>query len=153
MSSVRIGVISDTHGVLRSQAKEILRGCQRIVHAGDIDHPLILTELEAIAPTTAVRGNMDWGPWTSDLKVQERIQVDRWTMLIVHNINNLPDLQGTDIVIFGHSHKFLQENREGVLLLNPGSAGPRRFNIPISMAVLSLGETVTVERILLKSQP
>ena len=147
MSAVRIGVISDTHGVLRSQAREILRGGQQIVHAGDIDHPLILRELEAIAPTTAVRGNM------SVLKVHERIQVDRWAILLVHNINDLPDLEGTDIVIFGHSHKFLQENRGGVLFLNPGSAGPRRFNIPISMAVLSLGETITVEPMLLKSQP
>jgi putative phosphoesterase len=153
MSSVRIGVISDTHGLLRSQAKEILRSCDRIVHAGDIDNPAILAELDQIAPTTSVRGNMDSGPWANHLKTTERIQVGKWSILAVHNIAHLPSvLEDVDIVIFGHSHKFLQEQRNGILYLNPGSAGPRRFIIPISMAVLTLGEEAVVQRVLLNSK-
>ncbi|HHT89602.1 MAG: metallophosphoesterase family protein [Bacillota bacterium] len=153
MSRVRIGVISDTHGLLRSQAKTILQGCQHIIHAGDLDHPSILTELASIAPTTAVRGNMDVGPWAQDLKTTERLRLDQWSILVVHSISDLPDPLGdTDIVIFGHSHKFSQEKREGRLYLNPGSAGPRRFLLPVSMAVLSLGKEAKVERVLLQSK-
>lgn len=148
MSLTRVGVISDTHGLLRNQAKDILQQCQHIIHAGDIDNPSILEELRRIAPTTAVRGNMDWAPWAKRLKVTERLQVDKWSILVVHNTSDLPILSDdTDIVVFGHSHKFSQEDRNGILFLNPGSAGPRRFGIPISMAVLTLGDQATVERV------
>jgi len=153
MTSTRIGVISDTHGLLRSQAREILQSCQLIIHAGDIDSPSVLGELERIAPTTAVRGNMDWSSWANRLRVMERIQVGTWSILIVHNQGDLPKLEDTDIVIFGHSHKFLQEYRQGILFLNPGSAGPRRFDLPISMAILTLGDEIRVEQILLESKP
>ena len=154
MASTRIGVIADTHGLLRSQARHILQSCQLIIHAGDIDNPSILEELERIAPTTAVRGNMDWASWANRLKVTERIQVGTWSIVVVHNKSDLPSLgDDIDIVIFGHSHKFMQENRNGIIFLNPGSAGPRRFDLPISMAILTLGEEATVERIFLESKP
>ncbi|HBN96581.1 MAG TPA: hypothetical protein DDZ66_09800 [Firmicutes bacterium] len=153
MASTRIGVISDTHGLLRNQAREMLQGCQLIIHAGDIDSPSVLGELERIAPTTAVRGNMDWASWANHLRITERIQVDTWSIVVVHNIGDLPSLRdNTDIVIFGHSHKFLQEYRNGLLFLNPGSVGPRRFDIPISMAILTLGAQATVEQKLLESK-
>lgn len=152
--TTRIGVIADTHGLLRRQAKHILQGCQLIIHAGDIDSPSVLGELERIAPTIAVRGNMDWASWANRLKVTERIQVGIWSILALHNIGDLPSLgDEVDIVIFGHSHKFLHENRNGILFLNPGSAGPRRFELPISMAILTLGEEATIEQILLESKP
>lgn len=154
MSSIRVGVISDTHGLLRSQARQILQGCQHIIHAGDIDSPAVLGELERIAPTTVVRGNMDWASWANRLKITERVVLNGWSILVIHNIAELPTLKDdTNIVIFGHSHKFLQEDRDGVLFLNPGSAGPRRFDLPISMAVLTLGEEATVEQFLLESRP
>lgn len=130
MSRVRIGVISDTHGLLRSQAETILQGCQHIIHAGDLDHPSILTELASIAPTTAVRGNMDVGPWAQDLKTTERLRLDQWSILVVHSISDLPDPLGdTDIVIFGHSHKFSQEKREG-RLYQPGERRPEALSAP-----------------------
>ncbi len=153
MSSTRIGVISDTHGLLRSQAREILQGCDRIIHAGDLDNPSILSELEQLGPTTAVRGNMDRGPWADRLKITEWLQVAKWSILVVHNVEDLPKNEGdTDIVIFGHSHRFLQKKRNGILFLNPGSAGLKRFIIPISMAVLTLGEEAAIERIVLDSK-
>ncbi|HKM43180.1 MAG TPA: metallophosphoesterase family protein [Limnochordia bacterium] len=154
MTLYRIGVIADTHGLLRSQAKEVLHSCQQIIHAGDIDSPAVLEKLQRIAPTTAVRGNMDFASWANHLKIIERIQIGSWSILALHNRADLPVLKDdTDIVIFGHSHQFLQENRDGVLFLNPGSAGPRRFNLPISMAVLTLGEKASVEQIILASKP
>lgn len=149
----KIGVISDTHGLLCSQAKEVLQGCDLIIHAGDIDNPSLLGELKRIAPTTAVRGNMDGGSWANSLRIIERVQVGDWSMVVIHKVDDLPSLdEDTDIVIFGHSHKFLQETRDGILFLNPGSAGPRRFFLPMSMAILSLGETVTVEQVILASK-
>ncbi|NMB02498.1 MAG: metallophosphoesterase family protein [Firmicutes bacterium] len=152
MSSIRIGVISDTHGLLRSDARLFLQKCDRIIHAGDIDQHRILQELNQIAPTTAVRGNMDQGPWANSLRTAERIQVDHWSILVVHNIQDLPPLNGANIVIFGHSHKFFEETNDGVLYLNPGSAGPKRFSLPISMAILTLSEKASVEHILLKNK-
>ena len=154
MTVYRIGVISDTHGLLRSQAKEVLQSCDHIIHAGDIDNPAVLGELQRIAPTTAVRGNMDWSSWANHLKITERVQIGSWSILVLHNRADLPTLaDDTNIVIFGHSHRFSQEDHDGVLFLNPGSAGPRRFDLPISMAVLTLGETASVEQILLESKP
>lgn len=153
MSAVRIGVISDTHGLLRTEATAILRNYQTIIHAGDIDQPQVLQALEQIAPTTAVRGNMDVGSWANKLKITERLQIGNWSLVVVHNINDFnPTKDRADVVIFGHSHRFLNEERNGVLFLNPGSAGPRRFSLPITMAVLTLGEQVTVEKVTLKSK-
>lgn len=152
MPSIKIGVISDTHGLLRKEAKSVLQTCDLIIHAGDIDQPNLLKELKQIAPTTVVRGNMDFGSWANSLKITERVQVGKWSILVVHNIQDLPKLNDTNIVIFGHSHKFHEETKDGTLYLNPGSAGPRRFTLPISMAILTLEEKITVKQVLLKDK-
>lgn len=148
MDSWKVGLISDTHGILRGEAKEALMGCELILHAGDIDKPQILKELNAIAPTTAVKGNMDFGSWTKNLKDIERITLGKWSILIVHNIDHLVSLRDdTNIVIFGHSHRFTQKVKDNVLYINPGSAGPRRFTLPITMAILHLSDKPIVEKI------
>lgn len=148
MSSWKVGLISDTHGMLRSEAKKSLTGCDLILHAGDIDGPNILDELETIAPTTAVKGNMDFGPWTQALKEIERITLGKWSFLLVHNIDHLVNIDDdTNIVVFGHSHRFTQKLKDDVLYINPGSAGPRRFTLPITLAILHLDEKATVEKI------
>lgn len=151
--AARIGLISDTHGLLREQAKKILQGCQQIIHAGDVDSPEILEELRGIAPTTAVRGNMDFGGWAQQLKSIERLKIDSCLITVVHNINHL-DLAGeqADVVIFGHSHRFTHKKKGRLLLINPGSAGPRRFSLPITMAVLTISKDLVVEKIVLENK-
>jgi len=135
----RIGVISDTHGLLREQVKHHLRGCHLIVHAGDVDSPSVLTELRTIAPVVAVRGNMDRGGWASGLEEIEYVDMDAARLCIIHDrghldVRSLP--AGTNVVVCGHSHKPHIQYLDGVLYLNPGSAGPRRFGLPVSMALL-----------------
>lgn len=153
MLPLRIGLISDTHGLLRSQAKDLLKGCDHILHAGDLNSMDILNELNQIAPTTAVRGNNDLGTWAQKLKLIERITFDTWSIVMTHNIHDLPQLEPkTNLVIFGHSHRFSEETSNGILFINPGSAGPRRFTLPITMAILSLTEKATVDKIILKNE-
>lgn len=154
MSALKIGLISDTHGLLRSQAKAVLTGCDHILHAGDLGSPLILEQLELIAPTTAVKGNVDLWIWAGNLKMVERLKLGTWAILLVHNIDDLPPLEDqVDVVVFGHSHRFSQEQKNGVWYINPGSAGPRRFRLPITMAVLILKEgELALERIELENK-
>lgn len=153
MNTQKIGLISDTHGILRSEAKRLLGDCDHIIHAGDIDDIRILNELKSIAPTTAVKGNMDFGAWAQNLKEIERIVFGKWSILIVHNVDHLSQTENkADIVIFGHSHRFSEKKNGQTLLINPGSAGPRRFSLPITMAILHLGEEVIVERIQLQNK-
>lgn len=153
LSNVRIGLISDTHGLLRSEAKKILSGCDLIIHAGDFDNQQVLTELQQLAPTTAVRGNVDFEPWANTLKLTERLEVGSWSILVVHNIEDINITeQQNKIIVFGHSHRFLEKSQNGVLFVNPGSAGPRRFTLPITMAVLTLNTEATVEKIVLKNK-
>lgn len=149
----KVGLISDTHGLLRSQAKKLLQDCDLILHAGDVDKPQVLEELNQIAPTTAVRGNMDFEAWANRLNYTERIKVGNWSIIMVHNVHDLPKLDDeVDIVIFGHSHQFFFETKDDVLFINPGSAGPRRFTLPISMAILTLGKEAHLEQIILKEK-
>src|SRR5919205_2915911 len=123
-----IGVISDTHGLLRPEALNALRGSQHIIHAGDVGAPGILDRLREIAPVTAIRGNIDVEPWSRTLPATEVVELGGATIYVIHNVNEL-DLDartgGFAAVVFGHSHKPAQEMRNGVLLFNPGSAGPR----------------------------
>jgi uncharacterized protein len=124
-----LGVISDTHGLLRPEAIDVLRGSDLIVHAGDVGSPDVLRELERLAPVVAVRGNNDHGPWAEALPVTASIYV-------IHDLNELrldPGAAGHCVVIAGHSHRPRSETRDGVLFFNPGSAGPRRFKLPISL--------------------
>jgi uncharacterized protein len=136
---LRIGLVSDTHDVLRPEVLAWLRGSDHILHAGDICGEAVLQELARIAPLTAVRGNNDRGAWAEHLREHEVVRLGGATILIVHDIADLgraPDAGAADAVITGHSHKPLVEERDGVLYVNPGSAGPRRFRLPISAGEL-----------------
>jgi hypothetical protein len=140
--SVRIGVISDTHGLLRPEAVRALRGVDLIVHAGDVGAPAILEGLRAFARVLAVRGNNDRGAWARALPETETIDVAGARIHVVHDLKELaidPAQARVDVVIAGHSHRPAIRTRDGVLFLNPGSAGPRRFTLPVSVALLSLG--------------
>jgi putative phosphoesterase len=135
----RIGLISDTHGLLRPEALDFLRGSDHIVHAGDIGDPGILDALAALAPLTAVRGNNDRGPWAQQLRERELLRLGGATILVVHDIADLRGAPADDsaaVVVTGHSHQPRVEERAGVLYVNPGSAGPRRFKLPISAGEL-----------------
>jgi uncharacterized protein len=132
-----IGVISDTHGLLRPQAVAAMRGTDLIIHAGDVGNRDIVKALADIAPTFAVRGNVDTAPWAADLPATELVKVGERLFFVLHQISELdfdPAAAGFGAVVFGHSHQPLIETREGVLYLNPGSAGPRRFNLPVAVA-------------------
>lgn len=146
---MRIGVISDTHGLLRPEAVEALEGSERIVHAGDVGDPAILEELGRIAPVSAIRGNVDRGELARDLPATAVVEVGEVALYLLHDLAALdldPVAAGFGAVIFGHSHKPSQEVRDGVLYLNPGSAGPRRFTLPITVARLTVsGPRLDVE--------
>jgi len=134
---MRIGLISDTHGLLRPQALAALAGVDRIVHAGDIGNAQILEALAAIAPVDAVRGNNDTGPWAQAVPHSLTLAFDG---VAIHLLHDLKELKGTlppvQVVIAGHSHKPMVREEEGVLLVNPGSAGPRRFTLPVTVGFL-----------------
>jgi uncharacterized protein len=135
----RIGVISDTHGLLRPQALAALAGSELIIHAGDVGRPEILDELRAVAPVVAVRGNVDYGQWALALPLSQVVEVGETQLYVLHDRNALdlnPVTAGFKAVISGHTHKPLAERTNGVLYLNPGSAGPRRFKLPVTLAVL-----------------
>lgn len=138
-----IGVLSDTHGLLRPSAVNKLCGVERIIHAGDVGDPAILDALEAIAPVHVVRGNVDRGAWAETLPLTEVVDVSGTLIYVLHDLNALdlnPATAGFAVVISGHTHKPVSETRNGVLYLNPGSAGPRRFTLPIMLAKLHLSE-------------
>lgn len=131
----RIGLISDTHGLLRPEAKAFMLGCDAIIHAGDIGNPEILAELRALAPVTAVRGNNDVGAWAGALNDTELMRVGGCRIYVLHDLAQLridATAAGIRAVVAGHSHQPRVEQRGGVLFVNPGSAGPRRFTLPIS---------------------
>ena len=138
-----VGVISDTHGLLRPQAVAALRGVGLIVHAGDVGRPEVIEELRRLAPTHAVRGNVDTEAWAGGLPATLAVEVGAVRLLILHDIADLdPAAAGFAAVIFGHSHKPAIETRNGVLYLNPGSAGPRRFRLPVTVARLRVSGSV-----------
>jgi putative phosphoesterase len=134
-----LGVVSDTHGLLRPEVVRALAGVERILHAGDVGHPDVLTQLERLAPVVAVRGNVDHGAWAARLPETAEVEVaGRW-LHVLHDLADLaldPRAAGFDVVVFGHSHQPVVERREGVLYLNPGSAGRRRFRLPVGVARL-----------------
>ena len=139
-----IGVISDTHGLLRPEAVELLRGSEHIIHAGDIGAPEIIPELEKIAPVTAIRGNVDTQAWSRQFAETEVVELGGLFLYIIHDANALdlnPKAAGFAAVISGHSHKPAQQVNDGVLYFNPGSAGPRRFSLPISLGKLEVSAT------------
>lgn len=149
---MKIGLISDTHGLLRPEALDALQGCAHILHAGDIGRPEILAALGEIAPLSAVRGNNDEGlDWATALPESVELELAGVRLFMVHQAVHLPpDLAARDIqiAVCGHSHQPLVEQRDGLLLVNPGSAGPRRFKLPICLALLHLQDgQIRVERI------
>lgn len=148
---MRIGLISDTHGLLRPEALAVLQGCDHIVHAGDIGDPGILQALAAIAPVTAVRGNHDVGAWAQDLPETQELTLAGVTLYVIHDIGTLPidpATAGVQVVVYGHSHRPVVETRDGVLYVNPGSAGRRRFSLPITVGELTLEPDGVSARIL-----
>jgi uncharacterized protein len=130
-----IGAISDTHGLLRPQALAALAGCDPIIHAGDVGSPDVLARLGALAPVHAVRGNVDHGAWSASLPVTRRIEIDGFRIYVLHILAELDPQTGdnVDAVIYGHSHQPKIETKNGTLFFNPGSAGPRRFRLPITV--------------------
>jgi uncharacterized protein len=136
-----IGVISDTHGLLRGEAVEALSGSDYIIHAGDVGDPGIVERLRGIAPLTVVAGNIDREAWARELPPNDVLSADGLQIYVLHDIRDLdlkPEAAGFSAVIYGHSHVPKQEMRNGVLYLNPGSAGPRRFRLPVSVARLQV---------------
>lgn len=141
VSGVRIGLISDTHKLLRPQAAALLEGVDLIVHAGDIGAPEVIHALETIAPVYAVRGNVDRGDWARAFGEDEVVQAGGKTIYVLHDLGELsldPGAAGFDVVVSGHSHQPRIETREDVLYVNPGSAGPRRFKLPVAIAMLEI---------------
>jgi uncharacterized protein len=139
---VRVGVISDTHGLLRPEAVAALRGVKHILHAGDVGDPAILDALRELAPVTAIRGNIDREGPCALLPATEFVSVAGANLYLVHNIADLelnPEAAGVAAVIYGHSHKSAVERRRGVLFFNPGAAGPRRFALPVTVGLLEIG--------------
>ena len=137
----RIGVLSDTHGLLRDTAVEALQGVDHIVHAGDVGTPEVLHRLRRLAPVTAVRGNMDRGALAMELAGSETVRLEGVWVHVLHDLAGLdldPAAAGIDLVISGHSHRPSRHRRDGVLYLNPGSAGPRRFKLPVSLVILEI---------------
>jgi hypothetical protein len=147
---LRIGVISDTHGLLRPEAEAMLVGVDHIIHAGDIGGPEIVPRLRGIAPTTAIRGNVDAGEWAMEHPERVAVGLGGLTFLVLHDVNDLdldPAARGFAAVIAGHSHRPKVETVDGVLHLNPGSAGRRRFRLPVTLAIMELSGRDVAARI------
>ena len=138
----KVGLISDTHGLLRKEALEALRGSELILHAGDVGKPEILEDLKRIAPVIAVRGNVDKEEWAKVLPETAAVEAGPALIYMLHDLNALdlnPASSGFHIVVSGHTHKPVKTERDGVLYINPGSAGPRRFRLPVTVARLEVG--------------
>jgi uncharacterized protein len=139
---LRVALVSDTHNLVRPELLAFVQGSDAIIHAGDICDADVLDQLGRVAPLTAVRGNNDRGAWAEALPVQIEVEIGGIQIVVVHELPDLrgdPASQGVAVVVSGHSHKPAQETRDGVLYVNPGSAGPRRFKLPITAAMLTIG--------------
>ena len=153
---MRIGVLSDTHGLLRPEALPALAGVEHILHAGDVGNPDILDRLRQIAPVTAIRGNIDTHGDCALLPATEMVELAGCLVYLVHSldwIDILPKAAGVKLVVSGHSHKPSVDRLEGVLFLNPGSAGPRRFNLPVTVAIVSIEQSMPHAEIVELSTP
>ena len=140
---MRIGVISDTHGLLRPEAERLLAGVAHIIHAGDIGAEHVLEGLRRIAPVTAIRGNVDTGDWARSYRDTETVRLGSRVFYILHDLSELasrPAPEDADVVVYGHSHRADVKTADSILYLNPGSAGPRRFKLPVTLVTLDLDE-------------
>jgi putative phosphoesterase len=148
--TLRVGVIADTHGLLRPQATAFLQGCDHILHGGDIGGPEILEQLAALAPVTAVRGNNDTQAWAASLPNTRLLQLGGVRVFVVHDLGQIkmdPSAAAVQVIVAGHLHQPSLRQRDGVVYLNPGSAGPRRFKLPISVAEFSISGTAVTARL------
>jgi len=151
IATTTIGVISDTHGLLRPEAFAALRGSDYIIHAGDIGDPDILEKLTTIAPVTAVRGNVDHGGWALKIPITNVLEVGNVSFYVLHVLAELdlkPEAAGFAVVVYGHSHTPKKDSKNGVVYFNPGSAGPKRFNLPVSVGRLTIEAGKIESRIL-----
>ncbi len=140
--SYLVGLISDTHGLIRPEALDALRGSDVIIHAGDIGHPAVLNSLAALAPVRAIRGNIDKEAWAARFPATDVVEIGAHSIYVLHNLSELdldPAAAGFTILVSGHSHRPAIDRRDGILFINPGSAGPRRFSLPVTVATLKLG--------------
>ena len=146
---MKLGVISDTHGVLRDEVIEHLTGCDYIIHAGDVGNKDIIDKLESITKTFVVRGNNDKDEWGLTLPEYREIEMDEILIYLVHDKADIPkDLKEVDLVIYGHSHKFSNEKIDNIVYLNPGACGRKRFSLPLSMAIVEVNlDDIRVEKI------
>ena len=145
-----VGVISDTHGLLRPEVEKCLAGCDHILHAGDVGDNDVLERLRRIAPVVAVRGNMDYGSWSNALPVAEMVEIGTIFFYILHDLYHLdldPAAAGIHVVVSGHTHRPELIQQDGVFFLNPGSAGHRRHNYPVSMAIVGIEDGQVYPRI------
>jgi putative phosphoesterase len=150
VNTLRVALLSDTHGLMRAEARAFAVGCDYIIHGGDIGSAEILDELAAMAPLIAVRGNNDRQVWAAHLPETEMIRVGGAFVYVIHDLSQLdiePHAAGVQVIVSGHSHKPLVEKRDGILYVNPGSCGPRRFKLPISVAELIVEGTQVSARI------
>jgi uncharacterized protein len=148
----RVGLISDTHGLLRPEAVDALRGSDHIIHAGDIGRVDIVPQLAELAPVTAVRGNNDNAPWAAELGETNQVNVGEVRIYVLHDLAQLdldPVAVGFHVVVSGHSHRPAFEKRDGVLYVNPGSAGPRRFSLPVSVGTLEVSGLIIKPELLM----
>ena len=156
-TTLRVGLIADTHGLLRPQATAFLQGCDHILHGGDIGGPAILEQLAALAPVTAVRGNNDTQTWAASLPQTQLLEFQAVRIYMIHNLEELelePAAAGLHVIVSGHSPRPLVREHNGVVYVNPGSAGPRRFRLPISVGQLEIsGASVTAKLIELRTTP
>lgn len=139
--SKTIGILSDTHGLVRPEVEKALAGCDQILHAGDVDIPQVLKRLQRIAPVTAVRGNMDRGPWSNALPVTAMVQIEGLFFYMLHDLHHLelePSAAGIHVVVSGHIHQPDIFDKDGVIYLNPGSAGQRRYDYPVCVAIVRI---------------
>jgi uncharacterized protein len=148
---LKVGLVSDTHGLLRPEARAFLIGCDHVVHAGDVGSPDILETLGAVAPLIAVRGNNDKGPWAKRLRHSELIRLGSLFAYVIHDLAELdidPGAAGIRVIVSGHSHKPMIEERAGILYVNPGSCGPKRFKLPICVGELTVSGSAVKARII-----
>jgi uncharacterized protein len=154
---LRVGLISDTHGLLRPEAERCLQGCDHIIHAGDIGKPEVLDRLAVLGPVTAIKGNVDKGDWAARLPWNDYVQIQGVFIHVLHDISELdidPVAAEVNVVVSGHSHVPKIAERGGILFVNPGSAGPRRFKLPVSLAELRItGSRVEVKIVELNIKP
>lgn len=142
-----IGLISDTHGIIKEEAIKALKGCDLIIHAGDIGSIDVIDSLKKVAPVHAIRGNIDKEEWTKQFSETKIVKVDNIVIYVIHNIKEMnidPKKEGFNIIVYGHSHKHSKHIKDNILYINPGGSGRRRFSLPLTVAILHINDDVKI---------